>query len=617
MHLIFYLRESKDFLKGRLRVRAIRPHFNFTNDKADICGTAFDRKRQNNGKGGRKLAEESYPARRRIGRDYQIIRLLGSGGDGSVYLVRHSPTEQLRAAKRLKADTIRQRRHELDMMKYLRHPALPQVFDVLEEQGELWLIMEYINGRPLSALEKEEPAPAMFFSIARQLSDVLLYLHTRKTAILHLDIKPSNIILRPDGRLGLIDFGAAVRAVPTRGKGVCFGTPGFAAPEQSDPDAIPDSRADIYGVGAVLYYCLYREIPKLPACRARMQTDRTRWRRSLGPLLLRCLETDKEKRFSDTRALCAAVRRAERRCIARFRRRRGCVALMFLLSALIFAAANMGGKGRGGVESAETRKEYRTLLEQADGLGFEQAVSCYEQAIALCPEDAAWCERLLDRIDADYLFSQSEEETLKKLVFSAPQGQTETADDLLAQSSPEYGALAYRIGLAYWYFYEGAGGKSAAAKWFRRAIESQDMQDDSSDAEPKGNAPKWLSSARIHARIGSYYETLGKRDADGRQQTDLGTYWADLTELWGLENLSDESIGVRCEIAKELLSVLVMRTHELNKQGIKPEQLQETLASIEVFVRENSGAGEIIQACGEQCGLAREAMGREIGKERG
>lgn len=557
-------------------------------------------------------AEESYPAGRQIGRDYQIIRMLGLGGDGTVYLVRHNPTEQLRAAKRLKTDALRQRRHELDMMKHLRHPSLPQVFDVLEEQGELWLILEYINGKPLSALGKEEIGPALFFSIARQLADVLCYLHTRRTAILHLDIKPPNIMLRPDGSLCLIDFGAAIRAAPTGGHELCFGTPGFAAPEQSDPAVRPDGRADIYGFGALLYYCLYREIPRpFSACRGRIQAERTRWKRLVSPLLLRCLESDREKRFPDTRALCNAVRKTEKRYTARIRRRRGSAAALFLLSVLVFAAASLPGEDHGGVKSAETEKAYRALLEQADGLGFEQAVACYEQALALRPKDAAWCERLIERIDADYLFSKAEEEALKTLLFSAPQGQADTEDELLALASPEYGALAYRIGLAYWYFYEGAGGKSAASRWFKRAIETQDIQTRSA-AEPA-----WLASARIHARIGSYYETLGKRDADGKLQSEIGTYWNDLTELWGLGSLSSESIGVRCEIAKELLSLLIMQTHELKTQGVKPEQLQETLASIELFVAKNSETEELVRACGEQCGAAREALGRESEKEKG
>lgn len=570
------------------------------------------------GKEGGILAEEAYRGRQQIGRDYQILRKLGYGGDGTVYLVRHSPTEQLRAAKRLKADAVRQRRHELDMMKHLRHPALPQVFDVLEEQGELWLVMEFIKGKALSALGRGEPEAEQLFSIADQLADVLLYLHTRRTPILHLDIKPSNILLRPDGSLVLIDFGAALRAVPEGKRTASFGTPGFAAPEQSDASVSPDCRADQYGFGALLYYCLYREIPKTTsACRTRMQAERVRWRRSLGPLLLRCLEQDREKRFPDTRAMCAAVRRVKRRYAARIRRRRGSAAALFLLSAMIFAAANLRWEDHGMGPSVEAKENYRTLLDQADSLGFEQAVFSYGQALALCPEDATWCERLLDRINSDYLFSQAEEEALKELVFSVPQGKMETADELLCQSSPEYGALAYRIGLAYWYFYEGAGGKSAASRWFRRAIESGDTPDSSPETRQKTDDPPWLASARLHARIGSYYETLGRRDANGDSQASIGTYWNDLTELWELETLDRESIGVRCEIAGELLSLLIMQTHELRKEGIEAERLQKTLTSIETFVKENENAGEIVRACGGQCSAAREAVGRECDKERG
>ena len=84
--------------------------------------------------------------------NYQKIRRLGKGGDGTVYLVRYLPTEQLRAAKQLKENGGR-RVHELKMMKRLHHPSLPQIIDVLECGGQTGLVMEYIRGRTLSEPE--------------------------------------------------------------------------------------------------------------------------------------------------------------------------------------------------------------------------------------------------------------------------------------------------------------------------------------------------------------------------------------------------------------------------------------------------------------------------------
>ncbi len=520
-----------------------------------------------------------------------------------MYLVRHVPTDQLRAVKRLKADAPKRRMRELDVMKHLRHPALPQVFDVIEDGGAVWLVMEYINGKTLAERARFAGTPEGFFSVARQLADVLCYLHTRKQPILHLDIKPSNILLRQDGGLVLLDFGAAVRE-HAAGKDVpCFGTPGFAAPEQLIPGAGLDCRTDFYGFGAVLYYCLYGEVPRTEeSCARKLQSDRLFWRRSVAPLLRRCLAKEKGRRFSDTRALCRQVEKLQRRYAARRARRKSVFAAMFLLAVLFFSAVNLRWEDMSIAMTEEVEEKYEALLGEAEGLGFAQAVSCYEEAAALCPDDSAWCASFLDRIGADYSFNAQEEIALKRLLFSSPGGNTATAEELLADSSPEYGELAYRIGLLYWYFYEGAGGRNAAARWFGRAVASQD-----------GDG---MQAAEIYLRIGAYCETLGKQDIDGNRQADVGVYWNDLSELWSLDEFRQEPFRVQCEAAGELLSLLIMQISELEKDGVSAQQIGEMLESIETFAQENSAQGELAALCLEQCETAREAVERAILQER-
>ena len=137
----------------------------------------------------------------RFEQEYCILRELGSGGEGKVYLVRHQVTEQLRAAKRLWKGTDADRLHELKMMKRLRHPSLPEVIDVLPEKDCIWLIMTYVKGQCLQELFRGGISEMEFFSIAGQLSEVLGYLHGRRMPILHLDIKPTNLLLKRNGRL--------------------------------------------------------------------------------------------------------------------------------------------------------------------------------------------------------------------------------------------------------------------------------------------------------------------------------------------------------------------------------------------------------------------------------
>lgn len=118
----------------------------------------------------------------RFEQEYCILRELGSGGEGKVYLVRHQVTEQLRAAKRLWKGTDADRLHELKMMKRLRHPSLPEVIDVLPEKDCIWLIMTYVKGQCLQELFRGGISEMEFFSIAGQLSEVLGYLHGTSNA---------------------------------------------------------------------------------------------------------------------------------------------------------------------------------------------------------------------------------------------------------------------------------------------------------------------------------------------------------------------------------------------------------------------------------------------------
>lgn len=571
-----------------------------------------------------------------IGRDYRKIRQLGKGGEGTVYLVQHCPTEQLRAAKLLKTDVPGRRLHELNMMKRLKHPALPQIFDAFEDQGQLWLILEYVRGKPLSGLTREELTPEVFFSAARQLTEVLAYLHTRKPPVLHLDIKPTNLLLRPDGHLMLIDFGAADFARPGLKLPVCYGTPGFAAPEQKISGADIDVRADFYGLGAALYYCLYGAAPgdkqmhkwRMPErlsgagrCAAGLMTAN----RSVGRFLARCLQTDPEKRFQDDHALRSCLERAEKSYLHRKQLRRGAAALGFLALAVSFACRSMFADPRGPEQirtevSEETRREYRTLLQQADELGFLQAAACYESAVNLCPTDSGWCEGLLERIEDDYLFSMEEEEVLKRLFFTVLPGMSSTALELLSAHSVGFGTLAYRLGIDYWYFYEGAGGKSAAVRWFEQALSSCEDQQGEPETDPEEPEKEhagaedrplwWLESARVHAKIGGYYQKLGKQDTEGRQQADYAVYWEDLIRLWDLDDPEAEMTAVKRAVAKEILSCFVMHSGDLYRAGIGLGQAAPVLEAMEEFIRENAEPEELREECRELYAAAVEAVKR-------
>ena len=141
---------------------------------------------------------------------------------------------------------------EIRVLSSLSHPSLPAYLDHFEENGQLYLVMELVEGQNLASLNREGKRLGLdqLLSLVRALEETLEYLHSRVPPVIHRDIKPANIILRPDGSFSLVDFGSVRDGLKPEGGSTVVGTFGYMAPEQFQGRALPAS--DIYAVGALL-----------------------------------------------------------------------------------------------------------------------------------------------------------------------------------------------------------------------------------------------------------------------------------------------------------------------------------------------------------------------------
>ena len=173
-----------------------------------------------------------------IASTYEIIREIGAGGSGVVYLGRHirlNKSVVLKADKRRMSGKIQELRREVDTLRNLRHPYIPQVYDFLEENGIVYTVMDYIEGESLDKPLKrgERFGQAQIIKWTKQLLEALRYLHSRPPyGFIHGDIKPSNIMITPEGDICLIDFNIALALGEEGAVRVGF-TKGYAAPEWS------------------------------------------------------------------------------------------------------------------------------------------------------------------------------------------------------------------------------------------------------------------------------------------------------------------------------------------------------------------------------------------------
>ncbi|MBM3460476.1 MAG: serine/threonine protein kinase [Armatimonadetes bacterium] len=206
---------------------------------------------------------------------YCVERDLGQGGMGAVFLATHVELDQPVAIKEISLDlfepaardsAMRQIYSEARLLSQLRHPRLPRVHDFFHARNAFYLVMEYVEGSTLDEhlLSTGPPSETQALGWARDLCEVLTYLHALDPPIIFRDLKPSNVMLEPDGHLKLIDFGIAKLLDPATGEGTLTlargaGTHGFAPPEQYGKGT--DARADVYALGATLYCVLSGSIP--------------------------------------------------------------------------------------------------------------------------------------------------------------------------------------------------------------------------------------------------------------------------------------------------------------------------------------------------------------------
>ncbi|MCU1645299.1 MAG: Non-specific serine/threonine protein kinase [Nocardia sp.] len=205
---------------------------------------------------------------------YRIVRVLGSGGMGTVYLGKHPSLPRMDALKVLSADLSRDQEfrarfeREANLVAGLDHPNIVSVHNRGEENGQLWIAMQYVEGTDASAEAKRDPAamtPLRALSITTQVGKGLDYAHRK--GLLHRDIKPANFLLSSvdgeDERALLADFGVAKSTEDTTEltqTGSFVATIAYAPPEQLSGGAL-DHRADIYSLACSFYKLLVGQNP--------------------------------------------------------------------------------------------------------------------------------------------------------------------------------------------------------------------------------------------------------------------------------------------------------------------------------------------------------------------
>jgi serine/threonine protein kinase len=266
----------------------------------------------------------AFEAGQQVG-DYEVVRVLGTGGLGEVYEVRHAISQRAEAMKillpdqRATAEMGERFRREIQMLGALSHPHIASLHNAFYYDGQLIMVMELVSGETLRARSTRTllSVPHVL-QYARQILSALDYAHTR--GVVHRDIKPSNIMITAEDEIKLLDFGIAItdRSSDLTAPGFIVGSISYMSPEQIAGDKAT-VRSDIYAVGVTLYEILTGRLPVSGASNFEIMrahlTERPAGPDSLNPRLpatlsnaiLKALEKKSEDRFATAHEFLAAL----------------------------------------------------------------------------------------------------------------------------------------------------------------------------------------------------------------------------------------------------------------------------------------------------------------------
>lgn len=244
---------------------------------------------------------------------YELQKQIGQGAEGKVFLAKDLNLDRCVAIKekQISKECMQEElRKEAELLREIKHPGLPLVYDLFEEAGSTYLVMEYVEGLSLrkylekNGRVKESTAVAW----AAELCEILDCLHSLKPAVIYRDLKPENIMITPEGGIRLIDMGAAMRYVcGSVEEALCAGTPGYSPPEQWKENRGRLSW-DVYSLGAVLHEMLTGKNPSFPPYeRLPLRQYDQGFSRGLEKVISTCTEERPGKRYQSMKQLKQAL----------------------------------------------------------------------------------------------------------------------------------------------------------------------------------------------------------------------------------------------------------------------------------------------------------------------
>ena len=389
---------------------------------------------------------------------YEILRLIGGGGTSRVFLAadlrlsnkqwaikevdRHATDPAGRPIEQCLAS-------EAYLLSRLGHPGIVDIVDFEKTEDYVYVVMDHVEGQSLDKVVREQ-GPQSEEDVQRwmlQICDAVGYLHRQNPPVIYRDMKPSNIMLHPDGYVKLVDLGVAREYKDEARKDtIAFGTTGYAAPEQYGK-AQTDARTDIYGLGATMWHLLGGEAPPVEFPLPNVREKNERVGEGFADVIIpQCTQLERDARYQTCEELAADLE-IYQELTREYRTKQKNKVLAFAVLGVLAVVFLVLGFAMLGAREASLSQNYEAHYQNAElqkRTNVEAAEQEYIEAISYRPDAVDAYLGLVYCYEADQGFTPEE-----KQQFDSVYRQNLSA----LKESKRYGELSYQVGRMYWYFY--------------------------------------------------------------------------------------------------------------------------------------------------------------------